>query len=108
MRQESRAADAGRQVIRGGVLHLVALLRRALPAGRLARPVLVVWEPPDRQDSIVAQADFIRRAVQSRLRGPRGVERMTKSSNVNRQSESGVGLSPLGVKEGGPPASEWN
>lgn len=53
MRQESRAADAGRQVIGGGVLHLVALLRRALPPGHLARPVLVVWEPPDRQDSIV-------------------------------------------------------
>lgn len=59
MRQESRAADAGRQVIGGGVLHLVALLRRALPPGHLARPVLVVWEPPDRQDSVVIQADFI-------------------------------------------------
>ena len=71
MGQESRAADAGRQVIRGGDLRLVALLGRALPPGHLAHPVLVVWEPPHRQDSIVIQAHFIRRAVQSRLRRKR-------------------------------------
>lgn len=78
VRQESRAADAGRQVIGGRVLRLVALLGRALPSAHLARPVLVVWEPPDCQDSIVAQADFIGRAVESRLRDPR-VKTMKRS-----------------------------
>lgn len=57
--QESGAADADGQVVGGGVLRLVALLRRALPPGHRARPVLLVGEPPDRQDPVVVQADLV-------------------------------------------------
>lgn len=81
MGQQAGAAHAGRQVVGGRVLRLVALLWRALPPGHLARPVLVVWEPPHGQDAIVVQARFIGRAVQARLRDPRG-GKMTKSSKV--------------------------
>lgn len=64
----------------------------------------MVWEPPDRQDSIVIQADFIGRAVESRLRDPRGVKAMKRSKVYEKISKSEVWLSPLGAKEGEPPA----
>lgn len=87
MGQQARAAHAGRQVVRGRVLRLVALLGRALPSGHLARPILVVWEPPHCQDAIIIQAHFIGRAVQARLRDPRGVKTM-KRSKVDGQHPS--------------------
>lgn len=53
------------------MLSLVALLGGALPADGLARPVLRVGEPPDSERPLVVEAELLRRAVQSRLRGQR-------------------------------------
>lgn len=69
--QQARAADADREEIWGLVLPLVAVLRGALPADRLARPVLRVGEPPDGEGSFIVQAQLLWRAVKSRLWGQR-------------------------------------
>lgn len=71
VRQQAGAADADRQEVRGLVLALVAVIGGALPADRLARPVLRVGEPPDGQRPVVVEAELLRRAVESRLRGQR-------------------------------------
>lgn len=71
VRQQAGAADADREEVRRLVLALVAVIGGALPADRLARPVLRVGEPPDGQRPVVVEAELLRRAVESRLRGQR-------------------------------------
>lgn len=64
MRQKAGAADADGEEIRRRVLHLVAqVLRGALHADHLARPVLRVWEPPNRRRPFVVEAKLLWRAV---------------------------------------------